>query len=195
MLSKPKIILATLLIGVMIGFMSCGDAPKITKPQPKEFAMINDVLKNRWQKGYMMEDVDLYMSAYWKEGFLYRSDMGTKDDPTDDVIFDDWRQERDAAIRVFSRFDDIEIELSEPPEITILEPGKKAQVKNHYKVQMMAAEGTVLEGGYTGVYMEGDNTFIFEYRQTEDGKWEWRITKWYDEAIPPEEIKRMYGLE
>lgn len=189
-----RVSLALALIGLIVTIMGCGEPPKVNQPQPKEYAAIVNVLKNRWQKGYMSEDVDLYMSSYWKDGFLYRSDMGTEDDPTDDVIFNDYRQERESAIRVFAKFQDIEIELSEPPEITILEPGKKAQVKNHYKIQGYVADGTTLEGGFTGFYAEGDNTFIFEYRQAENGKWEWRITEWYDAAWSPEKIKATYGL-
>jgi inorganic pyrophosphatase len=193
--TTARILLGVTLIISVILVSSCGDAPRVTQPQPKEYAAIVSVLRDRWQKGYMTEDVDLYMSAYWKDGFLYRSDMGTDDDPTDDVIFNDYRQERESAIRVFAKFQDIEIELSEPPEITILEPGKKAQVKNHYRIQGYVADGTTLEGGFTGFYAEGDNTFIFEYRQAENGKWEWRITEWHDEAYTPEEIKAAYGIE
>ena len=45
--------------------------------------------------------------------------MGTPDDATDDVKFDDIREERESAIRVFSLYQDIEIELDEPPEVDV----------------------------------------------------------------------------
>ena len=67
---------------------------------------INDVIK-QWREGYEIEDIETYMSVYWSEGFRYVGDLGTEGDKTDDIEFDDLREERDAANKVFSQFQDI----------------------------------------------------------------------------------------
>lgn len=185
------------MVGILTFMMfisSCGDVDEIAEPSP-DLTEISNVLKNRWRDGYMNEDVDLYISAYWENGFYYVSDMGTQADKTDDVEFIDIRQEREAAVKVFNTYQDIEIELSEPPEVTFSEDQNKAEVRNHYKLQVFVADGTSLDGGYTGLYAEGDNIFSFEKRENGDGKDEWRITAWRDEAFSPDEINQLYGLE
>lgn len=168
---------------LLICFFGCGDVDKVNPVLPEDLLAINGVLQ-RWREGYETEDVDVYMNTYWSQGFRYVSDMGTDGDKTDDLIFDDIRDERDSAIRVFSKFQDIEIELSKPPEVAINEDGDEAEVRNHYRIQGFVADGESLEGGYTGWFAEGDNFFIFEKRDEE-----WRITEWHDEAFNDEEIR------
>ena len=186
------------IIGLLLVFgllTSCGDVSSVTKVQSKELVLINQVLKN-WRDGYQSEDLEMYMSAFWEDGFLYVSDMGTVDDKTDDVIFDDIRDERDSAKRVFDRFQDIEIELSEPPEIQLNTDRRRAEVRNHYRIQGFVADGSSLEGGYTGWFAEGDNVFTFEFRTNdEDGKQEWRITEWKDEAYSEEQIRAANNIQ
>ena len=174
------------VIGVFIlllSFMGCGDADKVGQVPPEEMLQINKVL-DRWRQGYETEDVNAYIGTFWEEGFLYVSDWGTDGDKTDDLEFDDIRQERDAALRVFEKFQDIEIELSVPPEISMNEDGTRAEVRNHYRIQLFISDGHSLEGGFSGVYAEGDNLFIFEKRNSE-----WRIVEWHDEAFNEEEIR------
>ena len=180
-----------LTFGVVAG---CGDVGSVTKVQSKELVLINQVLKD-WREGYQGEDLDRYMSAFWEDGFLYVSDMGTDDDKTDDVIFDDIRDERDAAQRVFARFQDIEIELSEPPEVQLNTDRTRAEVRNHYRVQGFVADGDSLEGGYTGWFAEGNNVFTFELRTNGDSdQQQWRITEWRDEAYSEEQIRAANNL-
>ena len=185
------------ITGLLLAFSlltSCGDVSSVTKVQSKELVLINQVLKN-WREGYQSEDLDRYMSAFWEDGFLYVSDMGTDADKTDDVIFDDIRDERDSAQRVFARFQDIEIELSEPPEIQLNADRTRAEVRNHYRIQGFVADGDSLEGGYTGWFAEGNNVFTFELRTNEDSdKQEWRITEWRDEAFSEEQIRAANNL-
>lgn len=179
----------TCLLFIFSFLTSCGDVGGITTPQSKELVSINQVLKN-WRDGYQNEDLDTYMSVFWEDGFLYASDMGTKNDKTDDVVFDDIRDERDSAQRVFARFQDIEIELSEPPEVQLNTDRTRAEVRNHYRIQGFVADGDSLEGGFTGWFAEGDNVFTFELRTDKDsGKQEWRITEWSDEAFSEEQIR------
>lgn len=174
---------------------SCGDVGSVTKVQSKELVLINQVLKN-WREGYQSEDLDRYMSAFWEDGFLYVSDMGTDADKTDDVIFDDIRDERDSAQRVFARFQDIEIELSEPPEIQLNADRTRAEVRNHYRIQGFVADGDSLEGGFTGWFAEGNNIFTFELRTSKDSDTqEWRITEWRDEAYSEEQIRAANNLQ
>ena len=183
------------VIGVLAGWSAgCGDVEKPTEQDPV-LNEINAVLRDRWQKGYMTEDVDLYMSAYWADDFLYVSDLGTDSDPTDDVIFDDITFERDSAIRIFERFQEIEIEISEPPEIEPLNEDKtRYEVRNHYRIQLIVSEGS-LEGGFTGAFAEGDSIFVFEKRfNPETSQDEWRIVSWRDEAFTPEEIRAANNL-
>ena len=172
----------TLLI-LLVSSMGCGDADKVGDIPTEEIIQISGVLE-RWREGYETEDVNTYINTFWEDGFLYVSDMGTDGDKTDDVEFDDIRQERAAATRVFERFQDIEIELSSPPEIQMNEDGTEAEVRNHYRIQFFVSDGQTLEGGYTGAYAEGDNLFIFEKRNDE-----WRIAEWHDEAFNEEEIR------
>ena len=171
------------LILLTVGFMGCGDADKVGQVPPEELLQINKVL-DQWRQGYETEDVNSYIGTFWEDGFLYVSDMGTDGDKTDDLEFDDIRQERDAATRVFEKFQDIEIELSVPPEISMNEDGNQAEVRNHYRIQLFISDGHSLEGGFSGVYAEGDNLFIFEKRNDE-----WRIVEWHDEAFNEEEIR------
>ena len=159
------------------------DMGKIQTISPEELLAISDVL-DRWREGYETESIETYLSAYWPQEFRYASDMGTDGDNTDDLVFDDIRDERDSAIRVFGQFQDIEIELSSPPEISMNEDGTTAEVWNHYRIQGFVADGQLLEGGFTGWYAEGGNLFIFKKR---DG--EWRITEWHDEAFNLQEIR------
>ena len=172
-----------LTVVVTLSFLSCGDVEKLGAPRSQESLAIEAVLK-AWRTGYETEDVDAYINVFWADGFRYVSDMGTPDDTTDDVIFDDIREERDSAIRVFNLYQDIEIELEEPPEIELNAERNRAEVRAHYRIQGFVADGESLEGGYTGWYAEGDNLFTFELRNGE-----WRITEWIDEAYSKEEIE------
>ena len=189
LITSGFLFLAVMLIG-------CGDVKPITKPPPPEVAEISAVLKDRWKKGYETEDLELYLSSFWKEGYFYWSDMATDNDVSDDVIFDSWDQERDSAIKVFKNYRNIELEISEPPEVKILNEEKtKAEVRNHYKIQFYVPEGTSLPGGYEAYYAEGDNIFIFDYRDNGNGKWEWRITEWRQNEYTEEEIRAVWSLQ
>ena len=142
-----------------------------------------DGVLERLREGYENEDLDLYLSAFWIEGFQYTSDMGTRLEPFDDVIFEELKDEGKSAGRVFAMYRDIELELSFPAHIINAAP-KKVEAFNHYRIQGFANEGHVLEGGFLGWFAEGQNKFTFELRQGE-----WRITRWIDEAFDAEMIK------
>jgi len=181
------------LLFISILFIGCGDVEPIQKPPPPEVAEISSVLRDRWKQGYETEDLELYMSSFWKEGFFYWSDMATDNKVDDDVIFDTLEEERDSAIRVFKNYRNIELEISEPPEVKILDDARtKAEVRNHYKIQFYVPEGTSLPGGYEAYYAEGDNIFIFHYRDNGKGQKEWRITEWRQNEYTAEEIENAW---
>ena len=174
----------------------CGDVEPITKPPPPEVAEISSVLKERWKEGYETEDLELFMSAFWREGYYYWSDMATDSDVGDDLIFDDLDIERDAAIMVFKEYRNIEIEISQPPEVKILNDEKtKAEVRNHYKIQLYVPQGTSLPGGYEALYAEGDNVFIFEFKNNGNVEQEWRIVQWLQYEYSEEEIEAAWSLQ
>ena len=142
-----------------------------------------DGVLERLRDGYENEDLDLYLSAFWIEGFQYTSDMGTHLEPVDDVMFDELKDEGKSAERVFAMYQGIELELSFPVNIVNAAP-KKVEAWNHYRLQGFVNEGHVLEGGFLGWFAEGDNRFTFEFRQGE-----WRITKWLDNAFDAKMIQ------
>ena len=142
-----------------------------------------DGVLERWRDGYENEDLDLYLSAFWIDGFQYTSDMGTPADLFDDVMFDELKDEEKSAERVFAMYQGIELELSFPANIINAAP-KRVEASHHYRIQGFANEGHVLEGGFLGWFAEGNNRFTFEFRRGE-----WRITKWMDEAFDAEAIR------
>lgn len=169
---------------MLVAFIGCGgDYADSPRKIPEAFLQISIVL-DLWRAGYETENVNTYIGTFWEDGFLYVSDMGTDADKTDDVEFDDIRQERAAATRVFERFQDIRVELSAPPEIYLNDDGTEAEVRIHYRIQFFVSDGYALESGYSGAYAEGDNLFIFQKRNNK-----WRIAEWHDEAFNEEEIR------
>ena len=188
MISVSMVFAAILLTG-------CGDVDPVAKPLPPETAEISAVLKERWKQGYETEDLELYMSSFWEEGYFYWSDMAT-DDVGDDLTFDEWKEERDSAIRVFQNYRNIEIEISEPPDVKILNEEKtKAEVQNHYKIQLYVPEGSSLPGGYEALYAEGENIFTFDYKDKGNGQEEWRITEWRQNEFSREEIEAAWEMQ
>jgi hypothetical protein len=180
-------------IVILIG---CGDVEPVQKPPPPEVAEISSVLRDRWKQGYETEDLELYMSSFWRDGYFYWSDMATDNKVDDDVIFDNLDEERDSAIRVFKNYRNIELEISEPPEVKIIDDNRtKAEVRNHFKIQFYVPEGTSLPGGYEAYYAEGDNTFIFDYRDNGKGQKEWRITEWRMNEYTSEEIESSWKTQ
>ena len=151
--------------------------PEIVVPEvnPIQEAIV-DVLE-RLREGYEKEDIDLYLSAFWIDGFQYIADMTTPHDIFDDVIFDEFKQEAQSAARVFARFQDIGLQILTPAQIVSKVPDQ-IEAMTHYRVQAFANDGHALDGGFLAWYAEGDARFTFEFREGE-----WRITKWFDEAL------------
>ena len=160
----------------------------IHQHQHNEVSEIHELL-TRWETWYETEDVGAYMSLF-DVGFIYVADMGTPNNPKDDVTLRD-REERDSAIRIFSLYQDIEIELEEPPEVEVNAERNGAEVRVHYRIKGFVADGVSLEGGHVGWYAEGDFLFVLKkVLHNRRGDCEWRITRWLDKAINKEGIDK-----
>ena len=161
--------------------------PEFVEPEVEgaDLALLDaiDGILERLREGYENEDLELYLSAFWMEGFQYTSDMGTPANLVDDVMFEELKDEGQSAERVFARFQAIELELSHPVHIINAVPNR-VEAMNHYRIQGFVNEGHTLEGGFVGWFAEGDNQFTFELRQGE-----WRITKWLDNAFDAKMIQ------
>ena len=189
MLRRLAIIIGAITLFVYV--FGCGDdLKKVEDAEPhghtiptEVFSAINNVL-NQYQEGYENGDVETYMGVFWSQGFRYVADMGTEGDKTDDLEFDDIREEQDAATRIFNQFQDITLVLSTPPEIYIDMDNTRAEVRNHYQIHGYVGAGESFQGEYSGWFAEGDNRFIFEKRDDE-----WRIVEWYDEAYNVQDIQ------
>ena len=179
---------SVLLLSVLCVLCSCDTKRTVVPLSPDTIALvaIKDVLQYRWLKGLMTEDIDLYMSSYWADGFVYIADLGTQH-PDDDVIFDDIAQERKAMIRIFDRYR-LEMEITFPRSILSLnDDNTRYEARSRYEVLAEMEIGT-LEGGYTGMYGSGENRFIFEERlNPETNQLEWRIVEYYDYGDPLED--------
>jgi len=67
--------------------------PEVVEPDVEPIQDVIDGVLERMREGYEKEDVELYLSAFWIDGFRYTSDMATPHDQFDDVIFDELKTE------------------------------------------------------------------------------------------------------
>lgn len=175
---------AVLLWGVLCA-LGCETKRTVTPLSPDTLALyaISDVLQQRWLKGLMTEDIDLYMSSYWEDGFVYISDLGTPH-LDDDVVFDDIAQEREAMMRIFDRFH-VEMEIEMPSSVLSLnDQNTRYEARSRYEFFLDLEVGTFGDGT-TGGYGSGENLFIFEERlNLETSQLEWRIVEYYDYSDP-----------
>ena len=148
---------------------------------PRQVAIV-EVLE-RMRDGYEKEDLDLYLSAFWIDGFHYTSDMATPEDRFDDLIIDELKREAQSTARVFKNFQNIGLEIFTPAEITNAAP-ERIDAMAHYRIQAFVNDGHALEGGFLAWYAEGDARFTFEFREEE-----WRITTWFDDAFNAQAIE------
>ena len=155
---------------------------EVIQPEINPIQDAIDEVLNRMREGYEKEDLDLYLSAFWIDGFQYISDLTTPHDIFDDVIFDDFNLEAQSAARVFKKFQNIGLQIFSPAQI-VSEAPERIEAMTHYRVQAFANDGHALEGGFLAWYAEGDARFTFELREEE-----WRITKWLDDAFNAQAI-------
>ena len=151
-----------------------------------ELSEIHELL-TRWETLYEAEDVDAYIRVFGGD-YFYVSDMGTPNNLKDDIRVNHW-DERDLAIRAFSLWRDIQIELDDTPEIE-LDGRCRAEVRTHYRITGRVGRGVSLEGGRESWVAEGEFLFVLE---VVNGKW--RITRWLDKAVNKEGIDKFGNVK
>ena len=118
------------------------------------------------------------MSAIWEDDFFYTSDVGTPDNPDDDLIFRGGQQEREGTSKIFNAMESIDLNLSQRGKIEFLDE-TLAMVEYDYDLNFVQhASGEVS-------YPSGRMFFILELRENAEYTTEWRILEWYDYATPP----------
>ena len=137
---------------------------------------------DKLEKGIEKRDVELYLEAFWADGYSYRSDMST-DDPADDVMFDHIKGESDSAERLFDAFQRFEVEFKTEQLVEV--DGAEIEVRNQYELVASIPPGMALPGGHLKVFAKGSNFFTFKER---DGKW--RISRWEQEEMSPDEVEK-----
>ena len=137
-----------------------------------EKSVIQSVIEDQWKKGLESNDIEGYMSAIWEADFFYTSDMGTPDNPDDDVIFRSGQQEREGTLRMFDTYHDIELSLLPHGDIEFLSE-TLAMADYNYGLKLASTQ-------YGVSYPSGRMVFVLELR----GNGEWRILEWYDYATP-----------
>ena len=53
----------------------------------RERSRIESVIWEQWKDGLESYNTERYMSAIWEDDFFYISDLGTPDNPDDDIVF------------------------------------------------------------------------------------------------------------
>ena len=137
-----------------------------------ERSVIESVIANQWENNLEAYDIEGYMSAIWEDEFFYASDMGTPDNPDDDMIFRSGQQEREGTLKMFEQTQKIDLNLYRNGDVEFLSE-TLAMVDYDYDLRL-----TYTQHGLANP--SGRMIFILELR--ENG--EWRILEWYDYATP-----------
>lgn len=137
-----------------------------------ERAVIKSVVEEQWGNSLETYDIQGYMSAIWGDNFFYTSDMGTPDNPDDDIIFRGGQQEHEGTLKMFNITQNIDLNLYKNGDIEFLSD-TLAIADYDYDLKLDFIHGE--RSNPSGRMM-----FILELR--ENG--EWRILEWYDQATP-----------
>ena len=137
-----------------------------------ERSVIKSVIQDQWGNSLETYDIQGYMSAIWEDNFFYTSDMGTPDNPDDDMIFRGGQQEREGTLKMFNVTQNIELNLYKNGDIEFLSD-TLAIADYDYDLRLDLTHGEQSNPS-------GRMIFILELR--ENG--EWRILEWYDYAAP-----------
>ncbi|RKU12620.1 hypothetical protein C6503_16985 [Candidatus Poribacteria bacterium] len=133
---------------------------------------IESLIQEQWRNSFETYDIRGYMSAIWEDNFFYISDMGTPDNPDDDMIFRGGQQEREGTLKMFNATQNIELNLYKNGDVEFLS-GTLAMADYDYDLRL-----GFTHGGQSNP--SGRMVFMLELR--ENG--EWRILEWYDYATP-----------
>ncbi len=146
----------------------------------KEEQLIASVIYEKWQTGYETRDIEQYMSSIWEDDFFYTSDIGTPDDPSDDVIFRGGQRERESAAMIFDNYTkNIELNLI-PRSDTVFLSDTIAEAEYSYEIELSKPPSQ--ESPFETMYASGSMIIVLERRETPGRTNEWRILEWYDFA-------------
>ena len=138
----------------------------------QERSRVESVIWERWKNGLENYNIERYMSAIWEDDFFYISDLGTPDNPDDDMVFRGGYEERKGTLNVFNANESINLNLSQHGDIEFLNE-TLAMVDFDYEMTFVQRDSGEES------YPSGRMIFILELREDE-----WRILEWYDKATP-----------
>ena len=136
----------------------------------RERARVESVIWEQWQNGLESYNIERYMSAIWEDDFFYVSDLGTPDNPDDDIVFRGGYEEREGTSKMLDRMEHIDLNLSHHGDIEFL---NETLAMADFDYEMTLVERESREASYPS----GRMIFILELRDDE-----WRILEWYDKA-------------
>ena len=138
----------------------------------RERSRIESVIWEQWKSGLENYNIERYMSAIWEDDFFYISDLGTPDNPDDDIVFRGGYEEREGTSKMLDRMEHIDLSLSHHGDIEFL---NETLALADFDYEMTLVERDSGEPSYPS----GRMIFILELREDE-----WRILEWYDKATP-----------
>ena len=137
-----------------------------------ERSRVESVIWEQWKSGLENYNIERYMSSIWEDDFFYISDLGTPDNPDDDIVFRGSYEEREGTSKMFDRMESIDLSLSQHGDIEFLNE-TLAMVDFDYEMTLVERDSGEPS------YPSGRMIFILELRDDE-----WRILEWYDKATP-----------
>ena len=138
----------------------------------RERSRVASVIWERWKHGLENYNIEQYMSAIWGDDFFYISDLGTPDNPDDDIVFRGGYEEREGTSKMFNTSENIDLNLSQHGDIEFL---SETLAMADFDYEMTFVERESREPSNPS----GRMIFILEFREDE-----WRILEWYDKATP-----------
>jgi hypothetical protein len=138
----------------------------------RERSRIESVIWEQWKDRLESYSIERYMSAIWEDDFFYISDLGTPDNPDDDIVFRGSYEEREGTSKMFNAMENIDLNLSQHGDIEFLNE-TLAMVDLDYEMTLVERDSG------ESFYPSGRMIFILEFREDE-----WRILEWYDKATP-----------
>lgn len=153
-------------------FNTADDAGDNQNNYDRERSRIESVIWERWKHGLENHNIERYMSAIWEDDFFYISDLGSPNNPDDDIVFRGGYEEREGTSKMFNRNEDIDLSLSQHGNIEFLND-TLAMADFDYEMTLVQRDSGEAS------YPSGRMIFILERREDE-----WRILEWYDKATP-----------
>ena len=138
----------------------------------RERSRVESVIWEQWKDGLENSNIERYMSGIWEDDFFYVSDLGTPDNPDDDIVFRGGYEEREGTSKMLDRMERIDLNLSQHGDVEFL---NETLVMVDFDYEMTLVQGDSGEVSYPS----GRMIFILELREDE-----WRILEWYDKATP-----------